>query len=353
MMVDLPYVQGLHERIEQMVTPSADGQIYNALQENFQKIKAHVDQLTIDDMSAKNVSLAGKHYMYLKENQTLLVQKGGIEPKDLSATMGRLEWFLRHATDEALTPVYDELTEFIGTKFHYPQQGTRLRSLVDDAFVRFPFGEYVSPKFATFKFLQRQRDFFDFPQANPAPDMENPPVYYPIYDFMPVANLVAEKYPNALPAWNGDLTEQILYNALDEAIILKSVGAPSMRVFSEEAPGVYHTDLFTLDQEAVFVIPEQMQHQYVESVYERLQDFVQKNYRFPYFSADAPDKVLTTNASGKVVLTDEARLHLAVRRALTFLIDSPAYDGLEELTIFAKKLPGTKMHDMFLPRVVY
>jgi hypothetical protein len=201
----------------------------------------------------------------------------------------------------------------------------------------------VSDKIKYLKYLSQQQDFWDGVIAS-APNK-----FYsnetPRYDFVPALKTMQEKYGDQMPA-SAFKNDRDTYIALEDAIIFKSVGAPAAHI----------TEKFsTLEKypfgAAIFQVPEELQRAYTESVYDRLDDFIKKNSRYPYFSADPAAKEYVFNRVSRT-LTDEARLALAVRRCLAFPENSESR-WLKNLVEEGKALPGTQAHDAKLPAVTY
>ena len=137
--------------------------------------------------------------------------------------------------------------------------------------------------------------------------------------------------------------QKVMYRSLENEIIFNSVGAPDVYI---DLPG---NIVSSLDEFAVFVVPDYLQQLYIESVFERLQQFIAQNHRYPYFSIEAREQIL--DAAGQD-LTEEAYLHLAVRRALAFE-NSPAREALQELAQDAQALPLTQFFNASLPAITY
>ena len=218
-----------------------------------------------------------------------------------------------------------------------------MREYIDGQLARFPMGIHVSEKIKYLTYLRQQQDFWDglIPSA--------PQKFYSKmalkYDFMPALKSMREKYGNEMPtlAFKND---KAAYIALEDALIFRSVGAPAVHITEKFSTlENYHFG------EAIFQVPEDLQQAYMESVFDRLDDFIKKNRRYPYFSADATAKKYIYDRVTQQ-LTDEARLHLAVRRALAFPENSESH-WLKDLAEKGKEMVDTKLHDAELPAVTY
>jgi hypothetical protein len=335
---DFPYMSELQARLEEAVSPILSKIEQNSA--NYVRIKKSLKN-SLDPLDEEAVLKLQQDYFFIKnEWEFLLEQYGAADALEVRLAVGNL---LKKGIDMQLAPTYAQLDKFMGTHFQYPQKSTEIRAFADQQFARFPAGLSVSPKMMYLKYLQEQRDFADgiIPAAPQAVGSE----YEPIYDFMAAMQYMQEKYGNTL-SFTTYWRDKVGYDTLEDAILFRSVGAPS----------VHATDNFrTLEDysagPAIFEVPEYLQREYISSVYERLSEFIDINHRYPYFSADPAAKEYIFDRAA-LTLSEESRLHLAVRRCLAFP-EYPETRSLKDLAKKGKKMVGTKLHDAKLPAVTY
>lgn len=333
---DFPYTSEFQERIEKSVAATVDD-----IQIAYYRIKKEMQADFSGPISEQTVVQLQQDYLFMREKWDFLKFQG--EEEDAFNVRLRLAHVLQQGIDAQLAPAYAQLDKFIGKQLRYPRQSETPRPEVDKQFARFPAGIYVSEKMKYFKFLKEQQDFFDgitakVPQRFRSGEAEK-------YNFIPALKTLQDKYGGNLTAavYKNDRT---LYNQLEDAIIFASVGAPEIHAAKgfntlENKPG----------KQAIFEVPADLQRDYMDTVYERLDEFIEKNGRYPYFSADPAASQYVYNRVTQQ-LTDEARLHLAVRRCLAFPENSES-GWLKKLAEEGKEMVGTRVHDGQLPAVTY
>ena len=276
---------------------------------------------------------------FVRENGDALAANGAAAL--VKSAKAKLPIYIGRHADELLAPLYEEIKAYTGTHLRYPAAGSREAAGYDEILAIYADCEQskLAQKINRIKAMQQYYDKNRvFPEVWQADE----------FSFLWPAQEVQRKFiteEGRLPYWKiGNEEERALYRALDYAITFQSVGSPFVRLVAFSS-GEGATVLDSSSQEAFFVVPQAMRHLYVLSVYERLNDFVRTQHRYPYYSAFARKGVVDPDTN---LLTEEAMLNLAVERALAFGPETPYVQKLAALKEEGQKMIGTALHDFFM-----
>ena len=276
---------------------------------------------------------------FVRENGDALAANGAAEM--IKKAKAKLPVYIGRHADKLLEPLYKEIKEYTGTYLRYPAAGSRVATGYDEILAIYAdcAQSKLANKIARIKAMQ---DYYDkngvFPEVWEADE----------FSFLWPAQEVQREFieqKGRLPYWKiGNEEERNLYRALDYAITFQSVGSPFARLgkLSDKSGA---TVLVATPEETFFVVPQAMRRMYVQSVFERLADFIGTHHRYPYYGSYFHKDVVDPDTN---LLTEEAMLNLAVERALAFGPEVPYAQKLAALKTEGQKMIGTALHDFFM-----